>query len=138
VLRPGGRLAVFWYVFGAPPPWAAAFATVYRRLLPDSPFSNGTTSSLDAYSASFVKAEDGMRQVRAFGEPERWRFDWDRTDSRDEWLDVVPTSGGHSQFAPGILEALLAGIGAAIDAVGGGFTMRHTAVVGTASRIPTA
>jgi hypothetical protein len=46
----------------------------------------------------------------------------------------VPTSGGHNQFPPGKLEELLAGIGAAIDAVGGEFTMGYAAVVVTAAR----
>ena len=32
--------------------------------------------------------------------------------------ELVPTSGGHTQFAPGKLEELLAGIGAAIDMAG--------------------
>ena len=64
------------------------------------------------------KAADGIRQAGAFGEPEQWRFDWDRAYTRDEWLDQVPTLGGHTQLPPAKLAELLAGIGAAIDAVG--------------------
>ena len=89
---------------------------------------------LDSYSAFFTKAADGIGKAGAFGDPEQWRFDWDRPYDRDEWLDVVPTFGGHSQFPPATLEELLAGIGRAIDAVGGSFTMRYTAVVVTAAR----
>jgi SAM-dependent methyltransferase len=37
VLRPGGRLAVFWNAFGPPEDLRAAFAGVYHRVLPDSP-----------------------------------------------------------------------------------------------------
>ena len=37
VLRPGGRLAVFWNAFRFPPDMDEAFAAVYRRVLPDSP-----------------------------------------------------------------------------------------------------
>jgi hypothetical protein len=47
---------------------------------------------------------------------------------------MLPTSGGHSQFPPGTIEELLSGIGAAIDAVGGSFTMEYTAVAVTAAR----
>src|ERR1700728_1109954 len=36
VLRPGGRLAVFWNAFGFPPDLGAAFAAVYQRVIPDS------------------------------------------------------------------------------------------------------
>jgi SAM-dependent methyltransferase len=137
VLRPGGRLAVFWYVFQPPPGLSEAFAAVYRRVLPGSPFSRGTMPGLDSYSAFFTKAADGIRRAGTFSEPEQWRFDWDRPYARDEWLDVVPTFGGHSTFPPATLQELLAGIGAAIDAAGGTFTMHYTAVVVTATRTGT-
>jgi hypothetical protein len=53
---------------------------------------------------------------------------------RDQWLDQVPTLGPHTQLAPARLEDLLAGIGAAIDAAGGSFTMQYTTVAVTAAR----
>jgi len=76
-LRPGGRLAVFWNAFQTPPDLAEAFATVYRRVMPDSPLLRGGagTSGPDAYRGLCAKAADGMRQASAFGEPEQWRFD---------------------------------------------------------------
>ena len=37
VLRPGGRLAVFWNAFQPPAELRAAFGAVYQRALPDSP-----------------------------------------------------------------------------------------------------
>jgi SAM-dependent methyltransferase len=134
VLRPGGRLAVFWYVFQPPPDLERAFSEVYSRVLPDSIFSRGIMPGLDGYSAFFSKAADGIREARAFGDPERWRFDWDRPCSRDEWLDLVPTSGAFTRLPPDKLAELLDGAGAAIDAVGSGFIVRYTAVVVTAAR----
>jgi SAM-dependent methyltransferase len=133
-LRPGGRLALFWYVFQPPSDLADAFSDVYERALPDSPFAEGAMPGLDAYSAFFTKATDGMRQAGGFGEAEQRRFDWDRTYSRDEWLDFLPTAGGHHLFPPVVRDELMAGIGAAVDAVGGSFPMHHTAVVVTAVR----
>jgi len=133
-LRPGGRLAVFWNVFQPPPPEVAeAFSVVYHRVLPDLLF-NWAKPVLDAYSVLFGKAADGIREAGAFGDSQQWRFDWERSYTRDEWLDQVPTHGGHSQLPPAKQEALLAGIAAAIDAVGGSFTMRYTTVVVTAVR----
>src|SRR4051794_34632573 len=38
VLRPGGRLAVFWHVFAPPDDVAEAFATAFHRAVPDAPF----------------------------------------------------------------------------------------------------
>jgi SAM-dependent methyltransferase len=78
VLRPGGRLAVFWNSFRPPADVGEAFAMVHRR--------------------------------------------------------VVPTFGGFSKIRLARQEELLAGVGAAIDAVGGSFTMGYTAVVATAVR----
>ncbi len=133
LLRPGGRLALFWNVFQPPPDVAEAFHAIYGRVLADRA-GNFWTTPLDSYSPGFAKAAGGIRQAAAFGEPEQWRFDWERSYTRDEWVEQVPTFGGHGQFPPGKLEDLLAGMGAAIDAVGGSFTMGYAAVVVTAAR----
>jgi SAM-dependent methyltransferase len=134
VLRPAGRLAVFWNAFQPPPGLSEAFAGIYRRVLPDAPFSLWARPVLDAYLVMCGKASDGIRRAGAFGEPEQWRFDWERPHTRDEWLEQVPTFGGHSQIPPATLEELLAGIGAAVDAAGGSFTMHYTAIAVTAAR----
>lgn len=134
VLRPGGRLAVFWNAFQPPRGLGEAFAAVYRQMMPGSP-NLWARPILDAYLIMCGKAADGIRQTGAFGDPEQWRFGWDRPYSRDEWLDQVPTFGGHTQLPPATLEDLLAGIGAAIDAAGGSFTMQYTTVAVTAARI---
>ncbi|MGE7433887.1 MULTISPECIES: class I SAM-dependent methyltransferase [Kitasatospora] len=134
-LRPGGRLAVFWNVDQPPPELGEAFAAVYRRVLPDSLASRRwTTTGSDGYAPLSTRAADGIRETVAFGEPEQWRFDWERSYTRDEWLDQLPTTGGHTLLPPAKSEEVLAGIGAAIDSVGGSFAMRYTAVVVTAAR----
>ena len=132
-LRPGGRLAVFWNAFQSPRGLGEAFALVYRQVMPDSP-NVWARPILDAYLMMCGQAADGIRQAGAFGDPERWRFDWNRRYTRDQWLDQVPTFGGHIQLPRVTLDDLLAGIGAAIDAAGGSFTMRYTTVAVTAAR----
>jgi SAM-dependent methyltransferase len=133
-LRRGGRLAVFWNVFQPPADVGEAFAAVYRQVMPDSPGNFWTKQMLELYSPGFTKAADGIRAARAFGDPEQWRFDWDRPYSRDEWLEQVPTFGGASQLPPAKLQEILAGLGSAIDAMGGSFTMHYTTVAVTAAR----
>jgi hypothetical protein len=88
----------------------------------------------DAYAGVCATAADGIRKAAAFGEPEEWRFEWDRVYSREEWLDQVPTFGGHGQLPAEKLDALLSGLGDAVDALGGSFSMHYTAVVVTAVR----
>jgi len=135
VLRPGGRLAVFWNAGQAPSELAATFAETYRRVVPDSLAGRGwTMPAVDAYSALCTRAAGGIREVGLFGDPEEWRFDWEWSYTRDEWLDQVPTQGDHSQFPPATLREVLAGIGDAIDAMGGAFTMRYSTLVVTAAR----
>lgn len=134
-LRPGGRLAVFWNVFDPSPQVAQAFASVYRRVMPGALSSRPWTTGSNGSTALCAAAADGMRAVGSFGDPEQWRFQWERSYTSHEWLDQLPTTGDASQFPPVKLAQLLAGIGAAIDKLGGSFTMRYAAVVVTATRI---
>jgi SAM-dependent methyltransferase len=135
VLRPGGRLAVFWNAFLPPADLRAAFGEVYQRALPDRPVAGfWARPAVEAYLVGCGRAADAMRQAGGFGEPETWRFDWSRPYTRDEWLDVVPTFGGHSLLPADVQAELLTGIGAAVDAVGGVFTMDYATVAATATR----
>jgi SAM-dependent methyltransferase len=131
-LRPGGRIAVFWNAFQPPSGLAEAFAEVFRRVLPDSPAFRGPVPGADAYSALSAKAADGMRESGAFGDPEQWQFGWDRPYTRDEWLEQLPTTGIAARLQPDTMQQILAGVGAAIDAAGGSFTMHYTTVAVTA------
>ena len=136
VLRPGGRCALFWNVMSLPPDFAKGFAAVYQRVLPEFPFfRGGAPSGTSSYAPLFDKAIDGIRLTGKCSEPEQWQFDWERPYTRDEWLDTVPTFGGHSQVRPAKLAELLTGIGDVIDAAGGSLTMGYTAVVVTATRV---
>jgi SAM-dependent methyltransferase len=148
VLRPGGRLALFWHVFELPPAVADAFADVYHRVVPDSPFAFRSQSrGMDLYQPIRTKAADGIRAAGDSTDPEQWRFDWERTYTRAEWLDQLPTTGPMTRLAPDQLAEVLDGVGAAIDGLGGTFTMavrdggRHrptplTRPVGEAGRNP--
>nr|WP_291413437.1 class I SAM-dependent methyltransferase [Actinophytocola sp.] len=135
VLRPGGRLAPFHHVFQLPSDVADAFATVYQRVVPDSPFNlQPTRQALDAYQVLFTKIADGIREVGGFSDPEQWRFDWEQSYTRDAWLDQMPTHGSLTQLPSDKLAEVLEDVGAAIDAMGGSFTMPYATVAVTAAR----
>ena len=136
MLRPGGRLAVFWNAFGLPKDLREAFAEVFRRILPDSPFGGfWGRPAVDGYRAGCARAADAIRQAGAFGEPEEWLSHWERPYTRDEWLDLVPTIGGFTRHPEAIKQELLDGLGAAVDAAGGTFTMSYTTIAATAARL---
>jgi hypothetical protein len=133
VLRPGGRLAAFAHVFEPPPAVREAFATAYERVVPDSPFPvTPPGRALDVALGVFTKFADGIREAGGFGDPEQWRFDWEQAYTRDEWLDLLPTTGGLTRLPADELAKVLKAVGAAVDAIGGSFTMPYTTVAVTA------
>jgi SAM-dependent methyltransferase len=135
VLRPGGRLAVFWNVFEPPPELREAFGEVYRRALPGSPAGAfWARPALDTYRIMGGRAADGMREAGAFCEPQEWLSYWQRPYTRDEWLDLVPTTGGFSRLPELAQREILAGFGAAVDAAGGSFTMGYATLAVTTTR----
>ncbi|MFI7273763.1 class I SAM-dependent methyltransferase [Streptomyces sp. NPDC049879] len=135
-LRPGGLLAPFWNVFTFPAALGDAVADVCRRALPGAPFDAGAMGrgDLGAYGALTDAAAEGVRASGAFGEPELWRHDWEWTYTRDAWLDQLPTQGAFTRLPPDALAVVLDGVGAAIDAAGGSFTMRYATVALVAAR----
>ncbi|GGS28033.1 methyltransferase type 11 [Actinokineospora fastidiosa] len=123
-LRPGGLLAVFWHVPHTPPDITDALAAA----LPDMP-----RPAEDGYRTLDALAADGIKASGAFTEPRRWTFDWQRDYTRAQWLDQLPTSGLLTRLPPQRLAAALDGVGAAIDALGGAFTLPYTTVAVTAA-----
>jgi SAM-dependent methyltransferase len=124
-LRPGGRLALFWNAFQPPPDLAAAVGEVYRRAAPSLPFNPMAVA--DPYATVAEKTIAGIGPE--FGTPEVWRYAWEHEYTREEWLDQVPTAGGHALLPPAELAALLEGLG---EVTGERFTMPYTTIAVTA------
>jgi SAM-dependent methyltransferase len=138
-LRPGGLLALIWNAAQLPADIATAFTQVYRQVLPGSPIVAQSERlagipAAEGYRTLGGKGVDGMRESGAFADAEEWRYDWEWVYTRDAWLDVVPTQGGHNLLEPAQLNDLLAGFGAVIDASGGAFTMQYTTLAFVAAR----
>jgi len=134
VLRPNGRLAIFGHVFEPPVEVAEPFAAAYRSVVPDSPFGNLPAGRLlDMHQAGYTKFADTIRQTGQFSEPEQWRFDWEQPYTRDRWLALLPTTGGLTRLPPDKTADILNAVGAAIDTLGGRFTMPYTTLATTAA-----
>ena len=138
LLRPGGRLAIFGHVYEPPIEVAEPFAAAFRWAAPDSPF-NGQPARrpLGLYQAAYAKFADKIRETEQFNAPEQWQFDWEQSYTRDQWLDLLPTTGGLTQLRPDQLAAILDAVGSAIDSLGGRFTMNYTTLATTAVRVGT-
>lgn len=139
VLRPGGQLVLFGHVFEPPAEVAEAFAAAYRRVVPDSPLnSQPARRPLNLYQAMYDKFADQIRDTAEFSEPEHWRFDWEHSYTRDQWLDLLPTTGGLTQLSAVQLAEVLGSVGSAIVCLGGQFTMPYTTLAVAAARTCTA
>jgi SAM-dependent methyltransferase len=136
VLRPSGRLAIFGHVYEPPIEVAEPFAAAYRRVVPDSPFANlPARRLLDTYQAAYAKIADTIRETEQFNEPEQRRFDWEQSYTRDQWLALLPTTGGLTRLHPDQRADILDAVGTAIDALGGAFTMHYTTLATTAAHV---
>src|ERR1700727_688665 len=107
VLRPHGVLALYWHVFAPPAEVGHAFDDALRRVAPDAPLQNRPSDgsppgnpALELQQANLKRAVDGVRTSSRFGEPDQWRFEWQRHYTRDEWLDHLPTMGMLTQLPP--------------------------------------
>lgn len=128
VLRPGGLLAPFWNVLQLPPEAAEALAAACRRAVPDLPFDLAgalTRQTAQTYRGLLDRAIDGIREAGGFGAPEEWRYEWERTYSREAWLDQLPTFGPLTRLPADRLATVLTEAGAA---VGDTVDVRYTTV----------
>lgn len=135
LLRAEGRLAIFSHVFEPPIEIAEPFAAALRAAAPDSPLAGqAARRPLQTYQRMYDKVADTIQATGHFREPEQWQFDWQQTYSRDQWLDLLPTTGGLTQLANDQTDKVLDAVGNAIDSLGGHFTMDYTTLATTAVR----
>ncbi|MBO1334540.1 class I SAM-dependent methyltransferase [Streptomyces sp. VRA16 Mangrove soil] len=134
VLHPGGRVALLWNVHQPAPELADALARAYGEALPKTPLNPWKGAALNAYGGIFDKVADGLRGTGSFEEPERWEERWEGRYTRDAWLEFMSTSGGAALCTPEQSADLHARTGAAIDALGGAFTLPYVTVAVTAVR----
>ncbi|MEE6176585.1 class I SAM-dependent methyltransferase [Mycobacterium sp. 050134] len=141
VLRPRGLLAVYWHVFDPPREVGDAFDEALHRVAPDAPLQHRASDgsevgnpAFDLQEGNLRRALEGVRATGEFGEPEQWRFEWERHYSRNEWLDHLPTMGTLTQLAPDQVATVLEPVAAALDSIGGGFTMHYVTLAAAATR----
>lgn len=134
VLRPGGLLAVFAHVFQPPAPVAEALATACRRVLPGAPFAGESRPAAEIYDVMFTGFAESIARADALGTPERWSFEWERTYTREQWLDFLPTTGGLTRLPPSDLAEVLSEVGEAIDDLGGSFVLPYATLAVVAIR----
>ena len=129
LLRPGGRLCLFWSIGLHPADLAAALEDAYRRAgAGELTIGYGGDRATDPDAAIAVVA-GGLRSTGRFAEPRvRW-FPWTRSYTRELWLDQILSHSDHIALPPEQRQRVLDEVGAAIDAHGGGFEMEYRSVL---------
>ena len=134
VLRPGGRIALFWNAFQVPPPSRRPSRRSTPTILPDHPmYRHSARSGKDIYAPLLTSTAERLAAT-GFEQAEQWRDEWQRTYTRAEWLDLFPTFGGHALMPRETVAALQDAIGAEVDAAGGEFAVEYATVTVTAVR----
>jgi SAM-dependent methyltransferase len=122
VLRPGGRIALFWNMGKYEPDVVAALQPVYDEHFPEA-------ESLGTYHAHHDDLP-GLVGDDRFGPVEAWTHAWDQHHSTAEWIDQLATHSNHRLLPDDRRARLFDGIAAAVD----GITVHYETVVVTAVR----
>jgi len=115
VLRPGGTLALFWNYDELDVPTQAALDDVYRRWAPELQRSVVVGGNRQTDRPHI----DDLEASGLFASVETRTYRWERTYPRAEWVGMVQTHSDHLRLDPSRRAALLNGLDAAIDALGG-------------------
>jgi SAM-dependent methyltransferase len=128
VVRDGGRIGLFWNV-GRPPeevrsPVDAVYASLAPSLVADSIVLGAGLEQRSGMAAESLTASGKWADVAIE------TFPWERSYVTAEWLEQIQTHSDHRGLPPEQLSALLVGVGAEIDQLGGSFVMSYeTALV---------
>ena len=127
VLRPGGRLAVFWNLASHDPDSQAALEAVYARHAPA--LVNG---SIVLGRVRRDGDTEAFERAGAFEEPEVRCYTWARAYTTAEWVAQLPTHSDHRLLPDGVRATLLAGLAEVLDAHGGVLEVTYETRVVTA------
>jgi SAM-dependent methyltransferase len=137
VLRPAGKLCLFWTVGHHPDELAEYLRVAYERVVPSgSPpllIGYGANSSRDR-AADFSVVADALEVCEGLTGPRIHYFPWTRAYTCDEWLDQLLSHSDHLALPADIRESLFKQIEATINEFGGSFEMTHETVLISASK----
>ncbi len=139
VLRPGGRLAVFWNRGQPPDELREALADAYRRVAPEpgrglalpSGASGGPDQDCHRAAVTFATSPDfDQVSIRPFTHVIGY--------TTNQWLDQLPTHSDHRTLPRAQLDALMTEVAGVVDANGGRFEVRFTTWLVEARRLGSA
>jgi SAM-dependent methyltransferase len=140
VLRPGGRLAVFWNNYRLDPVVLDTIRPVYEDHAPDVLADSVVLGTVPEDRREHTHEADiaAIVATHEFAPPVTRTYRWDARVSADRWIDELPSHSGHRVLPPDTLDAVIAGVAAvlaaaAIDRV----EVRYSTWAVIATRLPT-
>jgi SAM-dependent methyltransferase len=133
VLRPGGRLALFWNGLTLPNEVLEAISPIYRRLAPEQlkdSVALGTTKPTGTRDAEMVEAS-GL-----FIDVEHRVYEWEDRTPVATWIDGLATHSGHRLLPPDVLRSLIDGVTTALQGYGDDIVIAYS-TAGAFARTPT-
>lgn len=132
VLRPGGRMCLFWTLGSQPDELANALQAVYERLWPRDHtrgmIGYGANRATDS-DADFSALADALGACEKLTHPRIGSFPWSRTYTRERWLDQLPSHSDHAALPADVRRTLLEEVGRTIDEFGGSFRMTYVTIL---------
>jgi SAM-dependent methyltransferase len=131
VLRPPGRLAVFWNIYVHEPEMRVALDDVYARVAPEIAGRDSLALGRDSDEAGWAHLA-GIASTGLFEPPEHHEYESARQHTTEEWLDGLPTFSDHAQLPTRQLDALLDAVRVVINERGGVIKIRYATHLVTA------
>ena len=123
VLRPGGRIGLFWNQSFPESGARAAMDEVYARITPQ--LSDNSVLLGPRHDRLYESLADSLRDVDSFVDVQLEHFSHHMTYSTEQWLELTSTHSDHSTLEFSQREALLAALRSAIDGLGGEVSVRY-------------
>jgi SAM-dependent methyltransferase len=136
VLRPGGRLALFWNASYHDDTVVAVFRDAYSRHAPEVLEASVALGTAPARFVDDVTDRHlaGIATVRELGPVEARTYERSVVHTTAEWLDQVATHSDHRLLDEGVRAALFDSLLPALDGLGGAITVKYVTTLVTTTR----
>ena len=122
VIKPGGRLAIFWNRGQHDAPTQATLNEVYVRFAPELAKESVPPGKWPSDRSGDIAA---IAATQLFAPCRLGSYEWTQRYSRDQWLDQLGTHSDHIALEPQQRAALFDAVGATIDRLGGSITLHY-------------
>jgi SAM-dependent methyltransferase len=129
VLKPGGRIGLFWNQSNPLPPIDAALQRAYAVRAPELGRNSVLLGQRDV--SLYGSTADALRATDRFGDVSILVFEHDALYSTDAWLDLAVTHSDHRTLPSDQLGELLAALRAEIERNGGQVPVRYESTLVT-------